>query len=737
MADLRAHKLGERAADLLETEPGSEAQEPPRTSEAGPVLEELAGVAHRLDAPALFPHPGLMDHLVAQPGGEALYLLCYCSPAQALDVLQEEPEITPEQVDAVMAYWKRDMQALLSFFQANRERSLLVNFNETRWEPAAFIARVSEFIGAELLAEAQAGYPRSYRTQLFEQLSQHLTSQIVDAQALYADAKLQCTLLGDLETLNNRESATADQLTMELWQRFNAEIEQGEKINVLQMKQLQEEIEHYFGEVLRQEREIESLIEQRASDPHDARADSCSLHDLREFDDELHVDLRLKGLQLNDGRTFETLGLKLIVGEQRRVIELRPEAATERAFRWNKLPSDEHGPLLTVVLSDGFASNTPSTRVFQSLSSRERKLVAGIAAGISRCSGRGRLGELLPADAAHHHERLQECLATLEAWWLQQRWHLSFDNCSLIEERRTEEYEHLWLQVDKPLIASDAIDSLDFKLALHCPVDTEPFAESYALEFREPKAGRSLFHNWPPDTLDEHGHYLQFEFKWLGSGLVLLDTADHALQDLTLLDSIMAQLPHMLGCISRIEARTSRDWDEWQQIAGWISQLSPLAVIAEQPAAEEPPAGEPRGIEFREMFHLPGYAHLAFEIPRDNGSLTAKLQANKLDMAHRKAVPSLELRSADLGLLPFADTKLVKRDEHGAFVKLHSKSLRSRFTRKPINGSHKPDIELLEELLRQLAEAMETLELEESAETPDKAFWKDLSTALADELVAR
>lgn len=773
LEDFGASAEGARFRDILDN-----ASDAASRARLAAHLEDLVSAAASSEGHTLFHHSGLFETFGEAPISGALYLLFYCSPAQALGDLKYGDLLSEANIEQTLADWRLRLLRMLELYKAHPKQYMLLNVNDVRRAPAEFITKVAEFTGANLNTEIPPPSEANYQDQLFGYLSRQLTAKQFEALELYADAKLQGTLLGSLESLNELEGAGAgtEQQALELWRGLKNGIEElkstaaeasrartqledelksasaeasnarkqleGElaeraaaasklartvEINDLQIKQLQEEVDHYYQQLQVKETEINSLQnEVRLAGFHgplDGVCQACTLENMRDFGSETHVDLQLGQLQLADARIRESLRCKLIAGNERCGLEFRPQSDGDGILPWANLEADEYEPFLPLIFGGDSSLTERSRRLLQTLSSNERRIVVGTVCALTRHLNYQTLRDSKPPLTDQQLQQILRTAQALELWLQQQNSWISFDQCSLPATPENGGKGLLRVRLETVLTGGDQLDLVEFKLVLEKAIDTFPYADACLLEFRELEGYPPLFRAWPPCTRDEHGPYMLVSCTDLSNLPVLHVPEGLGVSDVNRLHALMMQLPRIVELVADRTPNQASNWERWQFIT------EALASIAQDTAFQ---VTEKKALlKFKEQFRHGDYAHVAFEIPRDNGKLIVKLQARNLDTNAKAATPAIEFRTSNGAALPFFNTRLAQEDVHGPFVVLAGNILKRRITKKPTWETHAEDFALIEEVLRLMLVQLDRIDLGSHENTLPREFWKRLCNDLS------
>jgi hypothetical protein len=326
---------------------------------------------------------------------------------------------------------------------------------------------------------------------------------------------------------------------------------------------------------------------------------------------------------------------------------------------------DEYGAYIKFIPNPRASQAKQQQKTNERLNASERLLILSVATALSDTlqqahSAAGDLQDGKFRDWKLVALNLQQQIADLPAW-------LSFDAISLVEEMRSDNYEHLWLSFDHLLVDNHLYPNFKLKFAALGPLnEASLFTDTLMLELREQDHGGAPLQAWPPAAQDEYGFKLQANIDLRGEELTLTVDEKLSWHDNQFLRHLAKNLVNFIYALKQQNLVFERDIDDWLSVANRVNQLSQSEAKTIEPA-EVTIVSEPK-LDFQEHVDLGGYQHLAYKTDLGEGqSLLLKLRAENINPITQIADMSLELRTGDENV-PLAESMFFGEDEYGPRV---------------------------------------------------------------------
>nr|VFJ62271.1 MAG: hypothetical protein BECKDK2373C_GA0170839_109514 [Candidatus Kentron sp. DK] len=200
----------------------------------------------------------------ADPGIK--FILIYASPALACAATFQNKQVTTEELQRVLDVWRSFNAALLHFFNRNTDRCLLVHVDQVGTDPAAFMKHFSTLADVpyqEVPTRPVQETPVAQNPlELF--LAHTLIREYSDVWDTYAELQSTATLpLGSdgqqpedaLERVITAWNTLSGLETKRETEEGQDELQQENELLLLQLHQVQEELEHYYLECQRLNRQ--------------------------------------------------------------------------------------------------------------------------------------------------------------------------------------------------------------------------------------------------------------------------------------------------------------------------------------------------------------------------------------------------------------------------------------------------------------------------------------------------
>jgi hypothetical protein len=520
---------------------------------------------------------------------------------------------------------------------------------------------------AEKLSEA-----RTKNTELEGELEQSQSEQeLILLQLTQLQEELE-SLYQTNQTLNSRhEKHLADTAEYTELAAKMPVLEAENEIAVLQINQLQEELEYYYLQLQEQDTKkmqntptIEQLTQDAFAKCHIERFDVVG-----GYDDDGYADIQfvLHGVKLADGRQFDSLPVKLIEVDSRPGLEFRPSELIESnpPLSWREDMHDEYGAYIKFIPNPSASQAKQQQKTNERLNASERLLILSVATALSDALQQAHSDAEDLQDGKFRDWKLvalnlQQQIADLPAW-------LSFDAISLIEEMRSDNYEHLWVSFDNLLVNNHLYPNFKLKFVALGPLNEATlFTDTLMLELREQEHGGSPLQAWPPAAQDEYGFKLQANIDLQGEELTLTVDEKLSWHDNQFLRHLAKNLVNFIYALKQQNLVFERNIDDWLSVADRVNQLSQSGAKAVEPA--EVTIDSERKLDFQEYVDLGGYQHLAYQTDLGEGqSLLLKLRAENINPITQIADMSLELRTGDKNV-PLAESMFFGEDEYGPRV---------------------------------------------------------------------
>jgi hypothetical protein len=448
-------------------------------------------------------------------------------------------------------------------------------------------------------------------------------------------------------------------------------LEAENKIAVLQIDQLQEELEFYYLQL--QEKGANKMqhtptIDRLTQDVF-AKCQIESFDVVGGYDDDGYKDIQLvlHGVELADGRHFDQFAVKLIEADGRVGLEFRPpeNITTDQPLNWRDDMQDEYGAFIKFIPNPTESQASQQQKTIESLSASERLLILSVANTLSDTlqqthSAIGDLQDGKLRDWKLVALRLKYQVAKLPEW-------LSFDAISLIEEMQTDNYEHLWISFDNLLVNNHLYPNFKLKFAALGPLNEESlFTGTLMLELREQDNDGAPLQAWPPMAQDEYGFKLQANIDLQGDELVLKVDENLSEHDKQFLRHLAKNFVHFIYALTQQNIIFERNTDHWLSVANRVNELGQSKTKSSD--NEELTPDLELKLDFQEYVDLGGYQHIVYKTDFGEGqSLLMKLRAENINPATKIADMSLELRTGDASV-PLAETMFFGEDDYGPRV---------------------------------------------------------------------
>ena len=512
-----------------------------------------------------------------------------------------------------------------------------------------------------------------------------------------------------LETVRADARTRLEQMDLEMGELREVKLEA--ELNLLQLQQTQEELEHYFIAYHDREKEVsglKSLWNLLMSQHHEISvAQEVAIVEHYRSGGYAHVQFDLRDFAQGD-RILPQVRCKLVSRSGRPALELRPnpDSDTQIFQPWPLNTVDKFGPFVLVCPDPAEPKRQEHLMTIERLGAADWSRVKGLAQTAAHALRTrsvvltGELPEFRSAEWVGCAERLVAALSAIPEV-------VRVDVIQLKENYHIQGYEHLYLDLHELSFGSTNHPQFLAKLFVMKLVDPDdPDKELHdfpGIEFRTLPDDSFPFQAWPPETKDKFGPYL----RWLPckfKGALLEDTLLASLteSDRTFLRALLGKLPDMLGVLAGEEAPVSRSWEEWIGFAGQLLDQTeafflpaPVAEAVEEPApvikeaspateiAESNPIEPDAPVEIQapairllEHLDVPGYEHLTLQLENQRVAegfytrLKFKLLATGIDQNAFSSFPGIEFRPQEGGNAPFEAWPPATEDQFGPFLRL-------------------------------------------------------------------
>jgi hypothetical protein len=452
-------------------------------------------------------------------------------------------------------------------------------------------------------------------------------------------------------------------------------IEAENQIATLQINQLQEELEFYYQQL--HEKESKTVLTQLTNAQRcqnvfeQSNFGSFDIQGAYETDGYQDIHLLLNNVQLADGRQFPTLNVKLIEVSGRPGLEFRPseENAESSNLQWREDMQDEYGFFIRYIPNPNSEQQDLQQKTNESLCASDRLLVLSIASKLADVfqmttdsdlpDGKLRDWKLIAINLKGQVEKLPN--------WM------SFDTLTLVEEMRTDNYEHLWLRFNNLLVNDHLRPEFEVKFAVTDLVEaSDVFSKNIMLEIRQQADQQSPLQAWPPILQDEYGYKLQAFVDLIKDELNIQVEEKLSGSDYQFLVHLLKNMSNFLQVLAEQEQYFERPIQNWLAVGSRITEISQFESEITQGLAVVPESSENAVMElellFSEHVDLGGYQHLVYQqsLP-GNEQLLLKIRAENINLQTKTAELYLELRTGN-DKVPMADSEFFDEDEFGPRV---------------------------------------------------------------------
>lgn len=509
------------------------------------------------------------------------------------------------------------------------------------------------------------------------------------ARALERSRQEQEGLRKELGLLTAERTAAAEQL-----ERQGKELQEMQEIkleaelNLLQLQQTQEELEHYFMANLDQKTEIAMLKKfwdvLATQWPEIGVAEEVAIIEHFRSGNYAHLHFAIRNYA-QGGQIWPLVRFKLVSRGGCPALELRPlqDSDMQIIARWPADSVDKHGPYLLLCPDEAETARAEHMKVLESLGSEDWKHVMGVVKLMAQSLRRRSVvakGEFPDFDLREWlvcADRLQAGFETVPSV-------VRVDAVKLNEQYRVKGYEHLTLALDN--LHFGLVDHPQFVVKLQATGVTEQqFPDFPGMEFRTLPDHSAPFEAWPLPTGDQFGPYL----RWLPhkeAGLAVAETVLGRLteSDVEFLRALLARLPNLLADLARENDSISRPWEDWIGLAVRLREQTEAFFGAED-SAETVPAQEEAiesaespgpGISLLENHHVQGYEHLSLLLENQplggaiRSQLAFKLLATGIVEHPFTEFSGIEFRLQSDGSAPFEAWPPATADQFGACLRL-------------------------------------------------------------------
>ena len=146
---------------------------------------------------------------------------------------------------------------------------------------------------------------------------------------------------------------------------------------------------------------------------------------------------------------------------------------------------------------------------------------------------------------------------------------LKYDDVQLTREQVNSNYEHLQIHLTNPRFGAMQAASWAFRLSC-AAVTADQFGSQPKLEI--PEQSDQFLDSWYRESENEFGPKYELRFA-LPNSMDVGVWQKLIPSDRQLLRALITQLPEMLAEIERRQARISRDWSDWTDLAGSMQRI--------------------------------------------------------------------------------------------------------------------------------------------------------------------
>jgi hypothetical protein len=484
------------------------------------------------------------------------------------------------------------------------------------------------------------------------------------------------------------------------------------EIAILQINQLQEELEFYYQQL--QDRESQTLLTQLTNVQscqnvfEQTTIESFEIEGDYEIEGYQDIHLLLNNVRFANGNHFAKLHVKLVQISGRPGIEFRPYQAADECtnLHWQEDMQDEYGYFILFIPDANDEQLALQQKTNESLCASDRLLVLSIAsklADILQMTTESDLSDGKLRDWKLIAIALKNQVAQLPNW-------MSFDGLRLVEELRTENYEHLWLRFNNLLVNDHLRPEFEVKFAVtDLTSEGELFSNNIMLEIRQQDNQHPPLQAWPPMSQDDYGYKLQAFVNLNEDELVV--TADEKLSknDYQFLFHLVKNLVYFLQVLREQGQDLERPVNDWLALGGRVARMGSVKSevgqdtdIAVDAAVRITPTLD---VSFNEHVDLGGYQHLLYQQAlSDSETLLIKIRAENINQEAKTAELFIELRTGDNNL-PLADSEFFGEDEFGPRVLLPIAFLQSDLFKQEIVSDEVVLIDLFSEQMMSLIDA--------------------------------
>ncbi len=471
------------------------------------------------------------------------------------------------------------------------------------------------------------------------------------------------------------------------------------EIATLQINQLQEELEFYYQQL--QERESQTLLTQLTNDQpcqnvfEQTTIESFDIVSAYEIEGYQDIRLLLNNVKFANGNCLEKLHVKLVEISGKPGIEFRPSEATDESvnLHWREDMQDEYGSFIRFIPNPNSEQFALQQKTNESLCASDRLIVLSIAnklADVLQMTTDSDLPEGKLRDWKLIAITLKHQVAQLPNW-------MSFDALSLVEEMRTDNYEHLWLRFNNLLVNNHLRPEFEVKFAVtDLTSEGELFSNNIMLEIRQQDNQHPPLQAWPPISQDEYGPKLEVFVDLTEDELNIRVEEKLSDSDYQFLRHLVKNLANFLQVLTNQGVSLERSLQDWLALGNRIEQIGQtnpeqtkdLDLISEPDDA----VTLELDVTFNEHVDLGGYQHLLFQqLLSDNEPLLIKIRAENINQEAKTAELFLELRTGNENV-PLADSEFFGEDEFGPRVLLPLAYLQNDKFKQQMNL---PEVKLL------------------------------------------
>jgi hypothetical protein len=287
---------------------------------------------------------------------------------------------------------------------------------------------------------------------------------------------------------------------------------------------------------------------------------------------------------------------------------------------------------------------------------------------------------------------------------------MSFDALSLVEEMRTDNYEHLWLRFNNLLVNDHLRPEFEVKFAVtDLTSEGELFSNNIMLEIRQQDKQQSPLQAWPPVSQDDYGYKLQAFVNLNEDDLVITSEEKLSQNDYQFLRHLVKNLVNFLQVLTDKGINFDRPIADWLTIGSRIAQIDSVKSegtkytnIAVDAEVRSTPTLD---VSFNEHVDLGGYQHLLYQQAQsDSEPLLIKIRAENINQVAKTAELFIELRTGDNNL-PLTDSEFFGEDEFGPRVLLPIAFLQSDLFKQEVVSDEVVLINLFSEQMMSLIDA--------------------------------